>query len=333
MTMKTLLFPTAPASDDPDMKYWVASVALWPITGVITGTPPLIAKLTAGQRKKRAEATELRIQQEALTAKATADAEDAFQRKLEAELDADKRAAMVEARETARLTARQVKLEQAKVTRKAKRSKLGDSAGAAALLLIVGGPLVWSLARPWIPTVAAVAAAAWWLVALMHAPTPATMAAAAAAAAKRDRQADPEESEESDPDQDEPNVDQGDDDHADKDDSAPAPQPLTHAELATTIEQMVAIRATRDGGAGNLLLSEALAALQHIGHYQGSDTREFGAAVRAANMPPAPSVGVVIGDKRKTSTGWSVSYLRGLLGRAPSLPPRPAVDHTPAQAA
>ncbi|MFD5566277.1 hypothetical protein [Kitasatospora griseola] len=335
MTMKTLLFPTAPPATDPDKRYWWISIALWPITGAITGTPPLVAKLTAPQRKKRAQAADLRAQQEELAAKAAAAAEDAFQEKLQGEADPAKRAAMVEARQAAQVAARQVQQEQAKANGKAFRSKLGDQAGAAALMLVVGGPLIWSLARPWIPIGAELVAAAWWLAALIHAPTPADMAATMAAAAKRQRRADTEESdtEESEDDQEDHGDDQADEDQADEDDSAPAPQPLTPAELAATIEQMVAIRATADGGAGNLILPEALATLQHIGHYRGSDTRDFGAAVRAAGIPPKPSVGVVIKGERKTSPGWSVSYLRDLLGRAPSLPPRPAVDHTPAQAA
>ncbi|MFD7643013.1 hypothetical protein ACFV4P_20415 [Kitasatospora sp. NPDC059795] len=341
MTMKTLLLPTMPDADEPHRKYWLPALVLWPVTGAIAGTPPLVAKLTAPQRKKRADAADLRTRQEALTAKAAADAEAAFQQKLEGEPDPAKRAAMVEAREAARLTVRQVQQEQAKAASKALRSKLGDQAGAAALLLVVGGPLIWSLARPWIPLGAELLAIAWWLAALMHAPTPTAMAVAAAAAAKRDRkdsddQADDADEEEHGDDQADDDLDQesaDDEDQADEDDSAPAPQPLTPAELATTIEHMVAIRATTDGGAGNVILPEALATLQHFGHYQGADTREFGAAVRAAGLPPKPSVGVVIGDRRKTSPGWSMAYLRDLLGRTPSLPPRPAVDHTPAQAA
>ncbi|MFD5564511.1 hypothetical protein [Kitasatospora griseola] len=329
MTMKTMLFPTAPAADDPDKRYWWISVALWPITGVITGTPPLVAKLTAPQRKKRAEAADLRTRQEELAAKAAKAAEDAFQEKLQGESDAAKRAAMIEARQAAQVAARQVQQEQAKASSKAFRSKLGDQAGAAALMLVVGGPLIWSLARPWIPIAAELVAAAWWLAALIHAPTPADMAATMAAAARRQQRSAAEQSEESEDDQEEL-----DDDQADEDDSAPAPQPLTLAELATTIEHMVAIRATKDGGAGNLLLSEALATLQHLGHYPGADSREFGAAVRAAGMPPADkSIGVVIQGERKVSTGWSAAHLQDLLGRTPVLPPLRAVDHTPAQAA
>ncbi|MFD0347921.1 hypothetical protein ACFQ0M_21695 [Kitasatospora aburaviensis] len=55
---------------------------------------------------------------------------------------------MIHARESARVTAREIEAEQAKATRQEKRGRAGDAAGAAALMLIVGGPLVWALARP-----------------------------------------------------------------------------------------------------------------------------------------------------------------------------------------
>ncbi|MFD7645923.1 hypothetical protein ACFV4P_35420 [Kitasatospora sp. NPDC059795] len=152
----------------------VTATLLYPITGLFTGTPVLIDKLTAPRRARRAEAAELKARQAKIAAQlAEADAA-AFQKKLEAEADPVKRAAMIQARETAQVTARQVQLEQAKAARKASRSKLGDAAGAAALMLIVGGPLIWSLARPYIQTGIGVLIAAWWLAALIYAPSPNT---------------------------------------------------------------------------------------------------------------------------------------------------------------
>ncbi|MFG2919634.1 hypothetical protein ACGF0D_43050 [Kitasatospora sp. NPDC048298] len=113
----------------------------------------------------------------------------------------------------------------------------------------------------------------------------------------------------------------------------PAPRPLTAPELVATIEHMVAIRATKDGGAGNVLIGEVLTALQRHRQFEGYDTREFGAAVRAAGMKPKPSVGVGSGASRKTSPGWTVEYLHATLGRVPALPPQAAVDRTPVEAA
>ncbi|MGW4894558.1 hypothetical protein ACWEQL_20130 [Kitasatospora sp. NPDC004240] len=119
----------------------------------------------------------------------------------------------------------------------------------------------------------------------------------------------------------------------DKDDQEaveePTPRPLTAAELVTAIEHMVAIRATTDGGAGNVLISEALSALQRHRQFARYDARDFGAAVRAAGVPPKKSVAVGSGASRKTSPGWSVNHLQSVLGRVPVLPPHAAVDRTP----
>ncbi|MFF2353960.1 hypothetical protein ACFVVL_29785 [Kitasatospora sp. NPDC058115] len=143
---------------------------LYPFTGLAAGTPILVRKLTAPQRERQAEAAALKAKRDEITAQAAEAAEAAFTQKLLTEADPVKRAAMLQAREAAQVTARQVELERAKADRKAKRSKLGDAAGAAALLLIVGGPLVWSLARPWVQPGIGVLLGVWWIAALIHAP-------------------------------------------------------------------------------------------------------------------------------------------------------------------
>ncbi|MFJ4093752.1 hypothetical protein ACIPYS_19425 [Kitasatospora sp. NPDC089913] len=143
---------------------------LYPVTGLVAGTPVLVRKLTAPQRERRAEAAALKAKRDEITTQAAEAAEAAFTQKLLAEADPVKRAAMLQAQEAAQVTARQVELEQAKAARKEQRSRLGDTAGAAALLLIVGGPLVWSLARPWIQPGIGVLLGAWWIAALIHAP-------------------------------------------------------------------------------------------------------------------------------------------------------------------
>ncbi|WP_282204524.1 hypothetical protein [Kitasatospora fiedleri] len=123
------------------------------------------------------------------------------------------------------------------------------------------------------------------------------------------------------------------DDPGDDVEAEPEPLTLAPALLADSIEHMVATRAQSDGGAGNVLLAEALAVLQRHGWYQGCDSRAFGAAVRAAGVPPKPSVAVGSGADRKTSPGWSVAHLQQVFGRPPSLPPQGAVDRTPVEAA
>ncbi|MER6396871.1 hypothetical protein ABT263_12550 [Kitasatospora sp. NPDC001603] len=143
---------------------------LYPVTGLAAGTPVLLRKLTAPQRERRAEAAALRAKRDEITAQAAEAAEAAFTHKLMAEADPVKRAAMLQAREAAEVTARQIELEQAKAARKEQRTKLGDTAGAAALLLIVGGPLIWSLARPWIQPGIGLLLGVWWIAALIHAP-------------------------------------------------------------------------------------------------------------------------------------------------------------------
>ncbi|MEU1284929.1 hypothetical protein [Kitasatospora sp. NPDC005856] len=145
---------------------------LWPFTGLATGTPALVRKLTAPQRERRAEAAALKAKQDELAAQAAQAAQEAFTKKLTMEADPAKRASMLQAREAGQVAARQVELEQAKAARKAARGRLGDAAGAAALMLIVGGPLVWSLARPWIEPGIGLAIGGWWIAALIHAPVP-----------------------------------------------------------------------------------------------------------------------------------------------------------------
>lgn len=150
----------------------LGATLLWPLTGLVTGTPVLIRRLTAPQRERRTEAAALKAKQDRIAALAAEAAEAAFAKKLTTEPDPAKRAAMLQAQEAAEVTARQVKLERAKAARKAARSKLGDTAGAAALMLIVGGPLIWSLARPWVQPGIGLLIGVWWIAALIHAPAP-----------------------------------------------------------------------------------------------------------------------------------------------------------------
>ncbi|MGW7580294.1 hypothetical protein ACWGKU_19205 [Kitasatospora sp. NPDC054768] len=145
---------------------------LWPFTGLATGTPVLVRKLTAPQRERRAEAAVLKAKQDELAQQIAQAAEAAFAKKLLAEGDPAKRAAMLQAQEAAQVAARQLELEQAKAARKAARSGAGDAAGAAALMLIVGGPLIYSLVAPWIQPGIGLLIGAWWIAALIHAPTP-----------------------------------------------------------------------------------------------------------------------------------------------------------------
>ncbi|MGW4695171.1 hypothetical protein ACWEO1_22645 [Kitasatospora cineracea] len=292
---------------------------LWPITGLFTGTPVLIDRLTAPQRARRTEAAQLKTRQAKVVEEAAAEESAAFTKKVRDEPDVAKKLALVQAREAAEVAARTFQAEQDKAARKAKRSELGDAAGAAALLLVIGGPLVWSLARPLVGPGVGVLIGVWWIAALIHAPAPAkTSAAAAEADGEQEAPADEEDDQE---------------DAAVDDEAEPEPErpTLAPALLASSIEHMVATRATTDGGAGNVLLPEALAVLQRHGWYQGCDSRAFGAAVRAAGVPPKPSVGVGSGAARKTSPGWSAAHLQEVLGRVPSLPPQAAVDRTPVE--
>ncbi|CAN3980352.1 hypothetical protein [Kitasatospora purpeofusca] len=144
----------------------LSATLLYPITGLAAGTPVLVRKLTAPQRERRAEAAALKAKRDEITTQAAEAAEAAFTRKLLTEADPVKRAAMLQAREATQVTARQIE----RTARKEQRSKLGDTAGAAALLLIVGGPLVWSLARPWIQPGIGLLLGVWWIAALIHAP-------------------------------------------------------------------------------------------------------------------------------------------------------------------
>ncbi|MER5356091.1 hypothetical protein ABT093_37945 [Kitasatospora sp. NPDC002551] len=178
------LFPTERATAGHRLR--IIATICYPVTGLMTGTPVLIRKLTAPQLKRRAEAADLRTKAAELAAEATAFEEAAFAKKL-AEADPAKRRAMIHAREAAQVAAKEVAAELAKADRKAARSKLGDSAGAAALLLIVGGPLVWSLARPLIGPGIGLLLGGWWIAALMHAPAKEKQAKESASTAGRDQ--------------------------------------------------------------------------------------------------------------------------------------------------
>ncbi|MFD5467046.1 hypothetical protein ACFWIQ_30110 [Kitasatospora sp. NPDC127059] len=150
----------------------LGATLLWPLTGLATGTPVLVRRLTAPQRERRAEATALKADQERLAAEAAQAADAEFAKKLAETPDPTKRAAMIHARESARVTAREIETEQDKAARKEKRSRAGDAAGAATLMLIVGGPLVWALARPLIEPGIGLLIGVWWIAALIHAPAP-----------------------------------------------------------------------------------------------------------------------------------------------------------------
>ncbi|MFI5649527.1 hypothetical protein [Kitasatospora sp. NPDC051705] len=291
----------------------LGATLLWPITGLATGTPVLIRKLTAPQRERRAEAAALRAKREELAAEAAEAAEAAFVKKVSAETDPIKRAAMLQAQEAAKVAAREFELEQAKAARKETRSKLGDTAGAAALLLVVGGPLIWSLARPWIQPGIGILLGVWWIAALIHAPAPAKTRAKDAAPADADD-------------------DQGDADD-DREQTEPTDRPpLTVAELTTTIEHMVAIRAQRDEGRGYVHLAEVLESLQRHHYYPGLTARDFGAVVRAAGLPVEPKIRVAGKKEKAVSPGFSAEGLTALLGRPPQLPAQPVPEPAPAEA-
>ncbi|MFB7678220.1 hypothetical protein ACFC26_43190 [Kitasatospora purpeofusca] len=170
--MKNLLpekiFPTERAT--PEHRLRIVATLAYPVTGLMAGTPVLIRKLTAPQRERRAEAAALKGRAAELLAEADKLDQEAFAKKL-AEADPAKRPAMIHAREAARVAAKEAAAEQAKADRKTARSKFGDAAGAGALLLIIGGPLVWSLARPLIGPGIGLLIGAWWIAALIHAPS------------------------------------------------------------------------------------------------------------------------------------------------------------------
>ncbi|MFD8698167.1 hypothetical protein [Kitasatospora purpeofusca] len=287
----------------------VVATILYPFTGLAAGTPVLVRKLMAPQRERRAEATALKGKQDEIAALAAEATEAAFARRLAAEPDAAKRAAMLQAQEAAQVTARQVELERAKADRKAKRGKLGDAAGAAALLLIVGGPLVWSLVGPWIRPAIGLLIGGWWIAALIHAPS---------------RVKAPEATRE--------DVDEGvDAPAADADQEQPEPSSATLSpdQLVAAVERMVAIRALSDGGAGKVHLSEVLASLQRHGLYNRLDARDFGAVARAAGLPFERGLRV---KGKGVSVGLTAAALRDYLGYTPRLPPEMVTDHTSAAA-
>ncbi|WP_405360501.1 hypothetical protein OG535_19050 [Kitasatospora sp. NBC_00085] len=287
----------------------VVATILYPFTGLAAGTPVLVRKLMAPQRERRAEAAALKGKQDGIAALAAEAAEATFARRLAAEPDAAKRAAMFQAQEAAEVTARQLELERAKADRKAKRSKLGDAAGAAALLLIVGGPLVWSLVGPWVRPGVGLFIGGWWIAALIHAPSPVKAPEATG--------------EDVDEDFDDPAAD------ADQEQPELPSTTLSPDQLVTAVERMVAIRALSDGGAGKVHLSEVLASLQRHGLYPGLDPRDFGAVARAAGLPVEKGLRV---KGKGVSVGLTAAALRNHLGHTPRLPPEAVADHTPAAA-
>ncbi|MEE1784180.1 hypothetical protein PUR71_14920 [Streptomyces sp. SP17BM10] len=287
---------------------------MWPVTGLCTGTPVLVRRLMAPHRERRAEAAALRARREQLAALAAEAAEAELAKKLVAESDPVKRAALLQAQETAQVTAREIEQEQARAARKASFDKVKEAAGGAALLLIVGGPLVWSLARPWIGPGIGLIIGGWWIAALIHAPapTPKTGTKDGSPVDSDDVLDDVEE------DQDEPRV--------------AVPPTLTTAELTATVEHMVAIRAQRDDGRGHVHLSEILQSLQRHDRYPGYTARDFGSVLRSAGLPVERSVRVKGATPQEVTTGFSFKGLTAHLGHPPRLPARPSPEPTPAEA-
>ncbi|MFG2919560.1 hypothetical protein ACGF0D_42675 [Kitasatospora sp. NPDC048298] len=311
------IFPTARAV--PGHRRRIVLTLLWPVTGLIDGTPVLIRQLMAPHHARRAEAAELQARQAELSAQAAKDADEAFRKKL-AEADPAKRPGMIQAREAAEVAARQVELELAKAARKESRSKFGDTAGAAVLVLIIGGPLVYSLVGPWIAHGIGLAIGGWWIAALIHAPK---------ATKVKDKGKDDED--QGDEGEEEGGDDQEEESSHPQPPAAPAkPLELSAAELTTTVEHMVALRARTDEGRGHVHLAEALESLQRHGHYPDLTARDFGALVRAAGLPTEPNIRV---PGRTPSTGFTAASLHAHLRRSPTLPPQAAaqaaIDHTP----
>ncbi|MFI9333032.1 hypothetical protein ACIGZJ_36540 [Kitasatospora sp. NPDC052868] len=291
---------------------------LWPVTGLCTGTPVLIHKLMTPHRTRRAEAAALQANRERIAAEVAEAAEIAFAKKLIAETDPVKRAALLQAQEAGQVAAREVELERAKAARKASFEKFKDSAGAAALLLVVGGPLVWSLARPWVGPGIGLLAGVWWIAALIHAPAPAK------ASAEDDEQLlDGDDLDGDDLDA----VEDAEDDEDQAVEDLPGAK-LTDAELVSTVECMVAIRAQADEGRGHVHLSEVLASLQRHGHYPAYSTRDFGSVARAAGLPVERKIRVGKG----VSPGLSVAGWEAHFGRPPALPQQPVPDRPLAEA-
>ncbi|MFF2549168.1 hypothetical protein ACFVUY_42330 [Kitasatospora sp. NPDC058063] len=315
------LFPTPRAV--PGHRMRIVATLGWPISGWITGTPVLVRKLTAPQRERRAEAAALQAKQTELAAAAEAEAEAAFTKKLNDEPDADKRAAMVRAQETKKVTVHQVRLEQAKAASKIKRAKFWEVAAGAAITLVVGGPLIWSLARPLIEPGIGLLLGGWWIAALIHAP----------AKKKGEEEKEGESSAEAGTRDAHPAPAYDDLDVADDDQEQPEPTtypPLSPAELAITVEHMVALRAQSDEGRGHVHLSEVLSSLQRHGHYTEYTTRDFGPVLRAAGLTTEKSIRVPTKDPKKAvSTGFSAAGLTTHLGRPPRLPPQAVIDRTP----
>ncbi|GAA1397066.1 hypothetical protein GCM10009639_33950 [Kitasatospora putterlickiae] len=292
----------------------LSATLMYPFTGLAAGTPVLVRKLMAPWRERRAETAGLKAKQDQIAALAAEAAEATFARKLAGEPDAAKRAAMLQAWEAAQVTARQIELERAKADRKAKRGKLGDAAGAAALMLIVGGPLIWSLVGPWVRPGIGLVIGGWWIAALIHAPTPVK-------ASKPDT--------EEDVDEDFDDLAPGAATEADQEQPEPSSSALSSDQLVATIERMVAIRAQADGGAGKVHLSEVLESLQRHGLYPGLDGRDFGALARAAGLPVERGLRV---KGRGVSVGLTAAAMKAHLGHTPRLPPEAVADNTPAAA-
>ncbi|MFH8387680.1 hypothetical protein ACH4E7_43520 [Kitasatospora sp. NPDC018058] len=299
-----------------------SATLLWPVTGLATGTPVLIRKLTAPQRERRAEAAALKAQQAELATKAAESAESAFAKKLAAEPDATKRAAMIQARETAQVTARQIELDQAKAARKAKLGRAGDAAGAAALMLIVGGPLIWSLARPWVQPAIGLLIGAWWIAALIHAPAPGK---AAPAGDEQAPAADPDGTPEGGADN--THEDAPEDAKAGDPDPSPADLARSAGRLRLWVEGEVF--AAKAEGRPGVHLSQLVTAYREQGGQAPVDEDLFAARLAALGVPVGP---LTLGPKtaRINRRGVRFDQLSTALGREPHRPPRLALDNTPA---
>ncbi|MFG2919614.1 hypothetical protein ACGF0D_42950 [Kitasatospora sp. NPDC048298] len=291
---------------------------LWPITGLCTGTPVLVRKLMAPHHQRRADAAALRARREQLAALASEAAEAELAKKLVSESDPVKRAALLQAQETARVTAEEIEQERASAARKASFAKVKETAGGAALLLVMGGPLVWSLARPWIGPGIGLLIGTWWIAALVHAPAPVPKTGT--------KEATPSDAEHDEEDH------QGDDENDQDEPREALPPTLTDAELTTTVEHMVALRARRDDGRGHVHLAEVLTALQRHDRYCGYTARQFGAVVRAAGLPVERSVRVKGATPQEVSPGLTYKGLQAHLGHPLRLPAHAVPEPAPAEA-
>ncbi|MGW3072352.1 hypothetical protein [Kitasatospora sp. NPDC001132] len=127
------------------------TTAMVPVRAMLDGSPILARRLLAPVGKRRATAAEERARIQTALAEGRAEQ-------------------LAKLTGKARAAALQTHAEEDRAARKERRGRRFEVAAIGVVVAAVGGPVVWTVVGPWVPTAVSSGIALWWIAAMAHAP-------------------------------------------------------------------------------------------------------------------------------------------------------------------